>query len=61
MRGHRDNAENNSEVGKSDLTNSENFVELLKYRVEGEGIKTLRTIFRMLFAVIVFMAFLGKL
>ena len=29
LTGHRDSAKNDAEVGKSDLTNSENLVELL--------------------------------
>ena len=40
MRGHKDSTKNHPEVGKSGLTNSGNFVELLMYRVRG-GDKTL--------------------
>ena len=40
LRGHRDSTENHPQVGKSDLTNSGNFVEPLMYRVRG-GDKTL--------------------
>ena len=47
LRGHKDSTKNHPEVGKSGLTNSGNFLELLMYRVKG-GIKLLKTIFRML-------------
>ena len=40
LRGHKDSTKNHPEVGKSGLTNSGNFVELLMYRVRG-GDKTL--------------------
>ena len=40
LRGHKDNTKNHPKVGKSGLTNSGNFVELLMYRVRG-GDKTL--------------------
>ena len=40
LRGHKDSTKNHPEVGKSGLTNSANFVELLMYRVRG-GDKTL--------------------
>ena len=47
LRGHKDSTKNHPEVGKSGLTNSGNFVELLMYRVRGED-KTLENIFRKL-------------
>ena len=47
FRGHKDSTKNHPEVGKSGLTNSGNFVELLMYRVRGED-KTLENIFRKL-------------
>ena len=40
LRGHKHSTKNHPEVGKSGLTNSGNFVELLMYRVWG-GDKTL--------------------
>ena len=40
LRGHKDSTKNHPEVGKSGLTNSGNFVELLMYRFRG-GDKTL--------------------
>ena len=40
IRGHKDSTKNHPEVGKSGITNSRNFVELLMYRVSG-GDKTL--------------------
>ena len=43
MRGHRGNTKNHPEVGKSGLTNSGNFVELLMYSVR-EGIKILENL-----------------
>ena len=43
---HRDSAKNDPEVGRSDLTNSGNLVELLQHRIEGRN-KTLTAIFRM--------------
>ena len=36
--GHKDSAKNDPELGKNDLTNLENLVELLWYRVEGGDI-----------------------
>ena len=41
LRGHKDSTKNYPEFGKSGLTNSRNFVELLMYRVRG-GDKTLK-------------------
>ena len=43
MRGHRGNTKNHPEVGKSGLTDSGNFVELLMYSVR-EGIKILENL-----------------
>ena len=71
LRRRRDSAKNDSEVGKSDLTNPGNIVELssTESRV---GIETLRTIFRILHEnfmfcclsldlFVVFVVFQGKL
>ena len=35
LRDHRDSTKNHQEVGKSGISNSENFVELLIYKVRG--------------------------
>ena len=35
LRGHRNNGKNQPELGKSGLTNTENFIELLNYRITG--------------------------
>ena len=40
LRGHRDNGKNQPELGESGLTNTENFIELLNYRIRG-GYKAL--------------------
>ena len=42
LRGHKDSTKNHPEVGKSGLTNSRNFVELLMHRVR-RGDKTLKS------------------
>ena len=47
LRGHKDSTKNHPEVGKSGLTNSGNFVELLMYRFRG-GDKTLGNHLKML-------------
>ena len=35
LRGHGDNGKNQPELGESGLTNTENFIELLNYRIRG--------------------------
>ena len=45
LKDHRDSPKNNTEVGKSDLTNSENLEGLLWHKVEG-GDKNLENYFQ---------------
>ena len=35
LRGHRDNGKNQPKLGESRITNTENFIELLNYRIRG--------------------------